>query len=77
MSRLNQIINYILRHVRCEYCGTFRGVALHPSMTMYPHEGKWDTFADPNRDVGLCAPCAKLHQDHWDAMWEEYNRGRL
>ena len=49
-------------------------VTLHESQTCYVDDGKGE---DPNRSCVLCEPCAVEHHAHWDAMWDDYNSGRL
>lgn len=50
------------------------GVEQESSRTMYHWDG---TGEDPNRDPWLCRDCARIHHEHWDEMWDDYNRGRL
>lgn len=69
-------ITFKLRRIRCEYCGSLRGVKLEPGRTAYVYDGPTDTFADPNRRSGYCRPCAEDYHTHWDAMWDEYNQSR-
>lgn len=67
---------YKLRHIRCEYCGSMRGVKLEPGRTAYNYDGPTDTFDDPNRQIGYCRSCAEDHHSYWDAKWEEYHQSR-
>jgi hypothetical protein len=69
-------INYTLRRHRCECCGTWRGVRLREALTAYHYEGPFDTFADPNRRLGLCDPCHQDYAEFWLAMWQEYYASR-
>jgi len=62
---------------KCERCESVRGIELEPGRTVYHFEGVEGSPDDPNRDVALCRSCAETHHDHWDAMWTEYNQGRL
>lgn len=57
----------------CIYCGD-RPATLESSRTAYAWNGKGK---DPNSSRWLCAPCAKAHHEHWDAMWQEYHSGLL
>lgn len=57
----------------CERCGA-RLAKVESSRTDYHWDGKGK---DPNRDLWLCSSCAREHHDYWDAMWDEYYRGRL
>lgn len=65
-------VNYHLRAWKCECCHSFRGVEIESGRTAYHYEGPEDVRNDPNRAIGLCRTCAKMHHEHWDAMWEEY-----
>lgn len=58
----------------CERCGAEYGVALESSRTAYEAtEGE----PDPNRPLALCRPCAKLHHEHWDEVWDHYQTSLL
>lgn len=68
--------------MKCERCGTTRGVELEDSRTAYPAEtlSRWERLTldnplsppDPNAPVPLCRECAKKHHEYWDEMWDMY-----
>lgn len=58
----------------CERCGSFWRLHRHPSMTAYVWDGVGE---NPNREGWFCEPCGEDYDEHWDAMWAEYNSGRL
>lgn len=57
----------------CWCCGSIVRVQEEDSRTMYHWDGKGK---NPNAPVKLCRLHAKLHHEHWDAMWAEYNNSR-
>jgi hypothetical protein len=62
---------------QCQRCDSLDDVQEESSRTAYHWDGPMDSPDNPNRPVHLCRPCAKEHHEHWDAMWDEYNSGRL
>lgn len=67
-------LSFKLRRIRCENCGSLRGVKLEPGRTAYHYTGPRNTLTDPNRARGYCRPCAEEYHAYWDSMWDDYYR---
>lgn len=73
----SQEVDFLLGRLGvCENCGSVEGVELEAGRTQYAYAGEEETAEDPNRSAAYCRPCAALHHEHWDAMWEEYHASR-
>ena len=58
----------------CDRCGKREGIRLVEAMTVYSEtEGN----PDPNHPTPYCSECAQEYEEHWQAMWDEYNSGLL
>ena len=45
-----------------------------PSQTMYEWDGEGE---DPNQDLMLCPVCSAAYTEQMNALWDEYNSGRM
>lgn len=54
----------------CDRCGETEGVVLVSAMTAYTET---EDDPDPNHPSPYCPPCAEEHDEHWQAMWDEYH----
>lgn len=71
--RQRQIEDEKKRQQKCEFCGA-EYAQLTFAMTAYPWDGKGE---NPNRDLLLCDYHKEEYEEHWNSLWEEYNRTRF